>query len=164
MHRYTGKQLDKRPFYKKPDRKPAKETFDKTREILRCVFPLCKSGSKQIIIGMDSAYEFFPMVTIAKTGRPGVKLPHYAFKTLCDSVEYISDYFTEHHDGQTVVNLAPEIIVEFENQYGQRVITFCSNVSTNNSQRVTILQEHAKPDLPRLPAARDLHSGRPSFV
>jgi hypothetical protein len=115
------------------------EALDVTREIFRCIFPLCKSGSKQIIIGLDSCYEFFPTVTIAKTGRPGVKLPHYAFKTLCDSLEYISEYFSGHHDGTTVVNLAPEIIVEFGNQYGKRVITFCSDVQTNNEQRVTIV-------------------------
>jgi hypothetical protein len=115
------------------------EAFDVTREIFRCIFPLCKSGSKQIIIGLDSTYEFFPTVTIAKTGRPGVKLPHYAFKTLCDSLEYISDYFSAHHDGKTVVNLAPEIIVEFGNQYGKRVISFVADVQTNNEQRVTIV-------------------------
>lgn len=124
---------------KQKDGKPALEIFDVTREILRCIFPLCKSGSKQIIIGLDSCFEFFPTVTIAKTGKPGVKLPHYAFKTLCDSLDYISDYFTLHHDGKTVVNLAPEIIIEFGMQYGKRVITFCGDVQTNNAQKVTIM-------------------------
>lgn len=121
------------------DNKHTAEIFDVTREIFRCIFPLCKSGSKQIIIGLDSCYEFFPVVTIAKTGKPGVKLPHYAFKTLCDSLEYISDYFSLHHDGKTVVNLAPEIIIEFGMQYGKRVITFCAEVQTNNIQKVTIM-------------------------
>lgn len=78
-------------------------------------------------------------MTIAKTGRPGVKLPHYAFKTLCDSQDYISDYFSEHHDGTTVVNLSPEISVEFGMQYGKRVITFCADVQTSNAERVTII-------------------------
>jgi hypothetical protein len=87
---------------------------------------------------MDPAYEFLPTVTIAKTGQPGVKLPHYAFKTLCASMSYISDYFTDHHDGDCVVNLAPEVVVNFGHQYGAKIILICNNVQTNNNEFVTI--------------------------
>jgi len=139
--------LQRKPFYKptnylnRQHKKPmVLETFDKTRDIMRCIYPITKSASKQIIVAMDPIFEFLPCVTIAKTGMAGVKLPHYAFKNLCSSEAYISDYFTEHHDGDNVVNLGPEVVVEFHKQYKSRVISFCTDVQTNGAQRVTIVE------------------------
>jgi DNA-binding protein Fis len=123
---------------KPPKRRRMKTCYDRSRDIMRSFYPINQSGSKQAIVAMDPAFEFFPTVTIAKTGQAGVKLPHYAFKTLCDSALYITDYFTDHHDGVDVVNLAPEVIASFEQQYGEKVVTFCNNVQTNGAESVTL--------------------------
>jgi hypothetical protein len=114
------------------------EVFDKTRDILRCVYPLNRSASKQIIISLDPSFEFMPAATISPTGKRGVKLPHYAFNTLCDSLHYITEYFNGTHEGQSTVNLAPEIVMTFEHQYGKKVLTFRSEVDTNQCLSVTI--------------------------
>jgi len=120
------------------DKKKDYEIFDKTRDILRCIFPMNKSAGKTVILAMDPNFNFQPMVTFSKTGKPGVKMTAFAFRNLCRNTEYITDFFTEHHDGEQVVNLSPETVVSFEKQYGKKVLVFTTEINTNESRSVVI--------------------------
>jgi hypothetical protein len=68
------------------------ETSDRTKQIMRHIYPINNSGSKQLVIGCDPQADFQPIITIRKPGYRGVVLSHEASKALLDEFEELYLY------------------------------------------------------------------------
>jgi len=123
--------------------KPKEETvaFLKHNDILRNIFPINKSGSKQIIVGMDPALEFQTLLTIGRPGWSGVRLDGSAWDTLLQLEEHITKFFGGHHDASIFEQesfLNPEVKIKYQLSYGKSVVCFIS--TKEGGQFVTLAQ------------------------
>jgi hypothetical protein len=98
------------------------ETFDKTREILRYVWPLNKTGSKQLILGADPSNGCIPTLTIRKPGYSGTKLTGEALTKFLDNIDNITYYFEGgDHNGKTL-SLSKDKFIKFGVHYKDRAV------------------------------------------
>jgi hypothetical protein len=70
------------------------ETSDRTKQIMRHVYPINNSGSKQLIIGVDPQDGFKPVITIRKPGFRGVVLSHEGSKMFLNELQALYGYCT----------------------------------------------------------------------
>jgi len=138
----TGRQTFRAP--PKPQPTPAdqkKPPGEKTREVLRHVFQGNLSGSKQISISLDPAVDFEPVVTISKTGFPGIKLDTQAFFELFNNSEFISNYFDGQMSDSGQMQLSHAITLGFQRSYGRPVIKLIYAAHSPEEKFVTLAQE-----------------------
>jgi hypothetical protein len=139
---YNGYQQQQRQHqYSAPTRpalKTEKRASEKTREVLRHIYPTNLSGSKVICVSLDPAFDFEPVVIISKAGYPGVKLSAQAFHELCTNAEFISSYFRGENPNNGQMQLSPEITLCFEKSYGKAAIVLKSGVQTAAEKDVTL--------------------------
>jgi hypothetical protein len=124
-----------RPDLSKKDPKPV---FEKTREVLRHVYPANASGSKIVTISLDPALDFEPVVTFAKTGFSGVKLDPPAFYGISDNAEFISAYFRGEVSEAGQMQLSHDITLAFERSYGNLAIVLKQGVQSQAEKSVTL--------------------------
>lgn len=105
----------------------------KSPEICRTVFPLNKCGSKQVMVSLDPASDFAPVVTIGRTGWSGIRLSPEVFLELTKRSATITKYF-EGETSEDHVMLSFLEKVEFHNQWGKRLI--CINTSLDKGELV----------------------------
>ena len=101
----------------------------KTNEVVRSIYPINKSGSKQIIVALDPAIDFLPVLTIGKPGWSGVRLDVEAWKYICDAEEYITNFFNGESDTgvfENVIHISNEEKLTFHMQYGRHVMCIAS--------------------------------------
>lgn len=150
MGLYTyQKQQRKRDFYtsvrtglKQQQQEKKKFQAEKTRELLRCVYPANPSGSKVISLGLDPTLDFQPVVNLYKAGFPGVKFESYAFDELCNNADFIRNYLqgaAANDSGQ--LQIADTIIMKFTTCFGKPAVDFISAIGTEKQQNVLITVE-----------------------
>lgn len=100
----------------------------KTREILRVIYPLNNSGSKQIIISLDPTSDFSPIITIGRPGWSGYQLTPETFKVLCEYAEYIDDYFAHPALQRQYVPISSCDKVEFRKSWGKDLIAITNTL------------------------------------
>jgi hypothetical protein len=99
-----------------------KEPADKTREILRLVLPINKSGSKQLILAADPTTGFLPSLTIRTPGSPGIKLNGPALEKFIACFHQIDDYFKHGGMDDMELLLSKERSVTFGKSYDDRAV------------------------------------------
>lgn len=148
QHNYNGYQQNngfhqrqQQQQYRAPARaapRAEKKPSEKTREVLRHIYPLNSSGSKIICISLDPAYDFEPVIIISKAGFSGVKLSAQAFHELSANTEFISGYFKGEIPSHGRMQLSAEITLSFELSYGKPSIILKSGTQTDCEKEVTI--------------------------
>jgi hypothetical protein len=81
------------------------ETSDRTKQIMRHIYPINNSGSKQIVIGCDPQADFRPAITIRKPGYRGVVLSHEGSKMLLDEIQVLYAYCNGDSDDKDLKQL-----------------------------------------------------------
>jgi hypothetical protein len=123
-------------------KKPYSETSDRTRDLLRNMYPINRSGTKQIQLSMDPSYEFLPALTFRKPGFLGVKLPHYASEKLLENLGAVNEFFVSGTNADTEVSLGDDSIIEFGmDRRGKRAIQLRSQVATMSDNGILINEQ-----------------------
>lgn len=73
------------------------ETSDRTNQVLRHIYPINNSGSKQIIIGSDPEADFKAVIAIRKPGFKGVVLSHEGSAKMVAEIHAIRAAFFDSH-------------------------------------------------------------------
>lgn len=113
---------------KEPQQQQAKknfETSDRTQQnILRHVYPINNSGSKQLVIGHNPGAGFKPTITIRKPGFKGVSLNHKASGRFLEELVTLHGYFENENKSEPVqpINLDLGAIVELDYFAGKKAI------------------------------------------
>lgn len=102
----------------------------KTREICRVIYPLNKCGSKQVIIAMDPAEDFHPVVTIGKAGWSGFRLDSEALDILMQNLDYINDFFNTPSVFASPLHLNAVDSIEFRRNWGKQILCFSNKMDT----------------------------------
>lgn len=136
-----------------------KPVFEKTREILRHIYPANASGSKIVTISLDPAFDFEPAVTFAKPGFAGVKLDTLAFFELCNNAEYISAYFRGEVAQAGQMQLSHDVTLAFELSYGHLAIVLKYAVQTPAEKTVTLARATWIYLCGLMPLLQHLHKG-----
>jgi hypothetical protein len=108
----------------------------KTREILRVTYPLNRSGSKQVIVGLDPTLDFTPVITIGRAGWSGFRMSQEAFSVLCSYTSLIQKFFEEESGKYGSILLGAQEVLEFRRSWGRNLIIIASN--TDPSEKVTM--------------------------
>jgi hypothetical protein len=150
QHQMQSKRDRRREFYSNC-RKARREQFqepstkyktEKSRELLRCVYPANPSGSKAISIGLDPALDFEPVVNLYKAGFPGVRFESNAFDDLCANADFIRNYFQgQSVEGTGQLQFANNVSMKFTTCIGKPSVEFTGANETANERRVIITAE-----------------------
>jgi hypothetical protein len=119
------KKVQGRPKYNasgKTGDSTRKDPADRTREILRLVLPINKSGTKQLLLGADPATGFLPALTIRTPGSPGIKLNGPALEKFIACFHQIDDYFKHGGMEDMELLLSKEKSVKFGKSYDDRAV------------------------------------------
>ena len=108
----------------------------KNREILRISYPLNRSGSKQITIGLDPALDFTPVITIGRAGWSGIRMSVETFSVLCSYGNPLLGYFDDTSAKKDPLLLSAQEILEFRKNWGKNLIVVASNI--DNAEHVTL--------------------------
>jgi hypothetical protein len=87
----AGQQREQQP---KQKTNTSFETSDRTKQIMRHVYPINNSGSKQLVIGVDPQADFKPVITIRKPGFRGVVLSHEGSLMFLNELQTLYGYCT----------------------------------------------------------------------
>lgn len=87
------------------------DTSDRTNQVLRHIYPINNSGSKQIIIGSDPEADFKAVIAIRKPGFKGVILSHEGSAKLLTEIQAIRAAFFD--SPTTIFELGPGEKIEF---------------------------------------------------
>lgn len=98
------------------------ETYDKTREILRLVVPINKSGSKQLVLGADPSTGFQPSLTLKKPGFPGIKLNGSALEKFIACFKEIDEYFKSGGMQNMELVLSKDRSIKFGHHYKDKAV------------------------------------------
>lgn len=90
------------------------ETSDRTKQLLRSVYPINQSGSKQIVIGADPDADFKPVISIRKPGYKGVILSPGATSKFITGLEEFLHYCVAEDSGVKSVQLSEKEMLEFD--------------------------------------------------
>lgn len=90
------------------------ETSDRTKQLLRSVYPINQSGSKQIVIGADPDADFKPVISIRKPGYKGVILSPGASSKFIAGLEEFLYYCVVEESGVKSVQLSEKEMLEFD--------------------------------------------------
>jgi hypothetical protein len=107
----------------------------KSREIYRLVFPINKSGTKQVSVSLDPAFDFQCFVSIGRVGWSGVQLTKSAWISLLSASEKITNFFNGVYNENIFneeFNISHEEKILFRNQYGENVITLATVRGTSD--------------------------------
>lgn len=110
----------------------------KTREICRVIYPLNNSGSKQVIVGLDPAADFQPVITLGKPGWSGFRMSLESFTELSTVIPYINDYFKNPSEQLPSIHLSAIDDIEFRRGWGRPVI--CITNKIDGSVKVSLAQ------------------------
>ncbi|KAF4526694.1 hypothetical protein B566_EDAN010124, partial [Ephemera danica] len=108
----------------------------KSREILRISYPLNRSGSKQITIGLDPALDFSPVITIGRAGWSGIRMAVETFSVLCSYGNPLLGYFDDTAAKKDPLLLSAQEMLEFRKNWGKNLIVVASNI--DNAEHVTL--------------------------
>lgn len=116
-----------------------KEPTDRTREILRFVYPINKSGTKQLVLGADPSIGFQPSLTIRKPGSPGIKLNGIALERFLKSFSEIEAYFVtgELEDMELILSAGKSL--KFSKQYNGRTTLLKSHCPDQDKEYSMVL-------------------------
>jgi len=115
---------------------------EKSRELLRCVYPANPCGSKAISIGLDPALDFEPVVVLYKVGYPGVRFEAHAFDDLCANADFIRNYFQgKNVEGTGQLQFANNVNMKFSTCFGKPSVEFTGDKETANERQVIITSE-----------------------
>jgi hypothetical protein len=115
---------------------------EKSRELLRCVYPANPCGSKAISIGLDPALDFEPVVVLYKVGYPGVRFEAHAFDDLCANADFIRNYFQgKNVEGTGQLQFANNVTMKFSTCFGKPSVEFTGEKETTNERQVIITSE-----------------------
>ena len=119
---------------------PATKKFqaEKTRDLLRCVYPANPSGSKVISLGLDPSLDFEPVVNLYKAGFPGVKFEAHAFDELCNNADFVRNYFQGAAVESGQMQISNNIIMKFTSCFGKPAIEFIKHMESENERSVVI--------------------------
>lgn len=111
----TGKFGGFRPAQAEQAKKSSYETSDRTKQIMRYVYPINSSGSKQLVLGADPEADFKPIITIRKPGYKGVILTHEGSERFLAELPAIHGYFANESKASELkpVQLSEGEVVEF---------------------------------------------------
>jgi hypothetical protein len=150
MHQ-QGRRDRRREFYSNC-RKERREQYaqepsskfktEKSRELLRCVYPANPSGSKAISLGLDPGLDFEPVVHLYKAGFPGVRFEAHAFDDLCNNADFIRNYFQgKSVEGTGQLQFANNVTMKFTTCIGKPAVEFTGDMESANERRVIITAE-----------------------
>jgi len=147
LHMYNKRQRRKdfysnnrKGHYEQQEAKKFKT--EKSRELLRCVYPANPCGSKAISIGLDPALDFEPVVVLYKVGSPGVRFEAHAFDDLCANADFIRNYFHgKSVDGTGQLQFANNVTMKFSTCFGKPSVEFTGDKETDNERQVIITSE-----------------------
>jgi hypothetical protein len=108
----------------------------KSREILCVTYPLNRSGSKQVIVGLDPTLDFTPVITIGRAGWSGFRISQEEFSVLCSYTSIIQKFLEEESGKYGSILLGAQEVLEFRRSWGRNLIVIASN--TNSSKKVTM--------------------------
>jgi hypothetical protein len=136
---FTPYNKDQKSRYGKPQHEQkmnqSKEVTDlKSRELFRTIYPMNKSGSKQIIIGLDPCQNFAPTLLLCKSGWSGYRLSLEGWQTLLSSLDFITGYFMNTlQDGhETTLNLSMTEKITLRHQFNSKLISFSKTEDDSN--------------------------------
>lgn len=143
---WNQKRQRRRDFYStcrdgRKEQASKKFQAEKTRELLRCVYPANPSGSKVISLGLDPVLDFQPVVNLYKAGFPGVKFASHAFDELCHNADFIRNYFQGVAAESGQLQISDTIIMKFISCFGKPAVEFISDGETDNERRVVLTVE-----------------------
>ena len=108
----------------------------KSREVLRLSFPLNRSGSKQITIGLDPGLDFTPVITVGRAGWSGIRMTAETFSVLCSYGIPLLGYFEDQGQKKDPILLSSQEMLEFHKNWGKNLIVIGSNM--DSSEKVTL--------------------------
>lgn len=145
IHNYNKRQRRKDFYCRKGRREQHQQAEFKTqksRELLRCVYPANPSGSKAISIGLDPALDFEPVFNLYKVGSPGVRFEAHAFDDLCANADFIRNYFHgKSVEGTGQMQFANNVTMKFSTCFGKPSVEFTGDKETTNERQVIITSE-----------------------
>jgi hypothetical protein len=103
-----------------------RQTKDHATQLLRSIYPITRSGSKIISIGLDIDSGFVPSAILSKPGFPGVLFSGNSFRALIDTANYISECFEATDMPTSIITLGTQQTAEFTKQFNNRVVLFKS--------------------------------------
>ncbi|XP_065348619.1 uncharacterized protein LOC135945123 [Cloeon dipterum] len=146
----TSSHMDRKFLFNRGDKpyaRPLEETVldkkkkitydpvDRCHEVLRRIYPINKSGGKQIIIGCDPLEDYNPVILLKKPGTRGVKLQHEASVRFIDCFEKFTEFFKADADPQNkILRLTDSATVEFGYHYNKKAIFVRVDGSEPNGQ------------------------------
>jgi hypothetical protein len=101
------------------------ETSDRTKQnIMRYVYPINNSGSKQLVLGCNPQVDFRPTITLRKPGYKGIDLSHEGSAKLIAQIQTIQEYFANDFNDNDLqpIELQPGELIEFGYFAGKKAI------------------------------------------
>ena len=103
------------------------ELTDKlTKDILKTVHVLNKSGTKRATLGLDPELDFTPFVQLHKPGFDGVRISTATWQELMAASTYITSFFKGELDSELTPDtllLGPMEKLTFRRQYGRNMLS-----------------------------------------
>jgi hypothetical protein len=117
------------------------DTSDRTKQVMRFIYPINSSGTKQIVMGADPEFDFKPSVTIRRPGGMGIKMSPRASSNFIAFLPTLKEYFeTEGMPDleQQIFTLSPGETIEFGEFLKKKCVTIKKELSSNKFIRVVL--------------------------
>jgi hypothetical protein len=124
-----------------------KESTDQTREILRLVLPINKSGTKQLVLSADPDTGFQVSLTIRSTGSPGIKINGTALEKFLASFDEINNYFEHGAMENMELMLSKTRSINFGHHFQKRAVFLKMNDPENEKVYSIVLNHFTWPFL-----------------
>jgi hypothetical protein len=120
---------NKKDFVKDTPNKEQNISKIKTREIMRCIYPINNCGSKQVIISFDVEADFMPTLTIGKTGWSGLTMTPDVFTKFHEVMPRVHKFFTnKDHASNEKFFINHDLYVETKFQWNKKMISLNSEI------------------------------------